>query len=36
MADRVGYAGINILYMVRNLPVLGRRLGHLVRAESNP
>ena len=36
MADRVGCAGIDALYMVRNLPVLRRRPGHLVRAESNP
>jgi hypothetical protein len=32
----LGYAGIEALHMVRNLPVLGRRPGHLVRAESNP
>ena len=35
MADRVGYVGIDALYIVHNLPVLGRRPGHLVRAESN-
>lgn len=35
MADRVSCVGIDALYMVRNLPVLGRRLGHYVRAESN-
>jgi hypothetical protein len=35
MADRVGCVGIDALYMVHNLPVLGRRPGHLVRAESN-
>lgn len=36
MADRVGCISINALYMVHNLPVLGRRPGqHLVRAESN-
>jgi hypothetical protein len=36
MAGRVGCVGIDALYMVRNLPVLGRRPSHLERAESNP
>jgi hypothetical protein len=35
MANRVGYISINILYIVHNLPVLKRRPGHLIRAESN-
>jgi hypothetical protein len=35
MANRVGYVGINALYMVHNLLILGRRLRHCVRAESN-
>jgi hypothetical protein len=35
MAGRVSCIGINALYMVHNLPVLGRRLEYLVRAELN-
>jgi hypothetical protein len=36
MADRVGCIGVDALYMVRNLPVLGRWPEHLCESGVEP